>query len=93
MAVVGVADERAGQLPRVFIVPGDNLTKEAVTILINKKKPQQKPLFVSICIIITYKIKCMFVFISQKTIMKKNKIQFLVTGLIRASHDCSWVQK
>ena len=36
MAVVGVADERAGQLPRVFIVPGDNLTKEAVTILINK---------------------------------------------------------
>jgi len=30
VAVVGVADERAGQLPRVFIVPGDNLTKEAV---------------------------------------------------------------
>ena len=38
MAVVGVADERAGQLPRVFIVPGDNLTKEAVTILIIKQK-------------------------------------------------------
>ena len=75
MAVVGVADERAGQLPRVFIVPGDNLTKEAVTILINKKT-QQKQLFVSICIIITYKIKFMFVFISQKTIMKKKRFSF-----------------
>ena len=32
MAVVGVPDERAGQLPRVFIVPDDNLTEEAVRI-------------------------------------------------------------
>ena len=32
VAVVGVPDERAGQLPRVFIVPDDNLTEEAVRI-------------------------------------------------------------
>ena len=31
VAVVGVPDERAGQLPRVFIVAHQSLTEEAVT--------------------------------------------------------------
>ena len=91
MAVVGVADERAGQLPRVFIVPGDNLTKEAVTILINKKNTTKTTICfhlhhyhlqdqVYVCLHQSEnnndKIKCMFIFISQKTIMKKKRFSF-----------------
>ena len=92
MGVVGVADERAGQLPRVFIVPGDNLTKEAVTILINKKNTTKT----TICFHLHhYHLQDqVYVCIHQpENNNEKKKIQFLVTDLTRALHDCRWVQK